>query len=443
MRDAGDQAAERGELLGRDQALLRLAQVLERALGALLRGAQFVLGLALGDGVLAEHFERARHVADLVARLGAADQVIVFLRDDRLHRIDDLLERQADAARHQHAEHDDQRQEHDRDQRDVLVDVGERMVEAALGLQLPQRHLGGQLVDHLDHRRLIVVDRGAQQVGPGRELFAEVLQALAEGGGALSERAQRGALQVVLGEIDHDRDGLLDGRDSAARLVGRIGGQRQVEGVGGDQARGERLARLAERRPEQRVAFADRAFDDGVEPGHLLGGLEHVVFVGLLDRGLDLANLAEALQKPLGHRAQFVGRAGQDRIDRAAVAQRAEHLAVQAQDLGEDLGARLVDVAMDQVLQPARLALERDQQLVGFPHLADVLPGAAEHVGAVPDQRRENDRDRGVQRRDRQQAPADRQPADDALGLQVDAPPRPGGRPCRQFLRNGSQFGTH
>ena len=300
VRDAGDQAAERGELLGRDQVLLRLAQVVERDLGALLRGAQFVLGLALGDGVLAEHFERARHFADLVARLGAADQVIVFLRDHRLHRVDDLLQRQADAARHQHAEDDDQRQEHDRDQRDVLIDVGERMVEAALRLQLAQRHLRGQLVDHLDHGGLIVVDRGAQQVGAGRELFAQALQAFAERRGALGERAQRGALQVVLGEIDHHRDGLLDGRDAAARLVGGVGGERQVEGVGGDQARGERLARLAERGPEQRVALADRALDDGVEAGHLLGRLEHVVLVGVLDRGLDLAHLAEALQKPLG-----------------------------------------------------------------------------------------------------------------------------------------------
>ena len=121
---------------------------------------------------------------------------------------------------------------------------------------------------------------------------------------------------------------------------------------------------------------ADGALDDGVEPGHFLGRLEHLVLVGVRDRGLDLAHLAEALQEPLGHRAQLVGRAGQDRIDRAAVAQRAQHLAVQPQDLGEHLLVRLVDVAVDQVLQPARLAFEQDQQLVGFAHLPDLVPGA-------------------------------------------------------------------
>ena len=120
---------------------------------------------------------------------------------------------------------------------------------------------------------------------------------------------QRGALQVVLGEIDHHRDRLLDGRDASSRLVGGVRGERQVEGVGGDEAGGERLARLSERGQQQGVALADGALDDGVESGHLLGRLEHVVLVGVRDRGLDLADLAEALKEPLGDRAQFVGRA--------------------------------------------------------------------------------------------------------------------------------------
>ncbi len=72
VRDAGDQAAERGQLLGLDQALLGVAQLGQRLLGALLGGAQLLLGAPLGDGVLAEHLDRARHLADLVARLEPA-----------------------------------------------------------------------------------------------------------------------------------------------------------------------------------------------------------------------------------------------------------------------------------------------------------------------------------------------------------------------------------
>ena len=67
MGDAGDQAAERRQPFGVDQVLLGGVQFEQRALGLLLRGAQLVLGLALGDGVFAEHLHRARHRADLVA----------------------------------------------------------------------------------------------------------------------------------------------------------------------------------------------------------------------------------------------------------------------------------------------------------------------------------------------------------------------------------------
>ena len=70
----------------------------------------------------------------------------------------------------------------------------------------------------------------------------------------------------------------------------------------------------------------------------------------------------------------------------ARVGQRAEHGLAQQQDLGEQLGARLIDVAMDQVLQPTGFALELRQDLVGLAHLAHVVPGCAEHLGAVPDQ---------------------------------------------------------
>ena len=76
----------------------------------------------------------------------------------------------------------------DRDKRDVLIDVGQGVVEAALRLQLAQRHLRGELVDHRNHGGLVVVDRGLQQVRPRRELLGQGLQPVAERGGALRQR---------------------------------------------------------------------------------------------------------------------------------------------------------------------------------------------------------------------------------------------------------------
>ena len=93
VRDAGDESAERRKLLRGDEVLLRLAQVLERLLRAIFRGAQFVLGLALGNGVLAKHCHPARHFSDLVARLRSLNGLVVFLRYDGVHRGHDLLER--------------------------------------------------------------------------------------------------------------------------------------------------------------------------------------------------------------------------------------------------------------------------------------------------------------------------------------------------------------
>src|SRR5271166_1802364 len=48
----------------------------ERVLGAVLGGTQLLLGLALGDRVVAEPLDGARHVADLVARGGAVDRTV-------------------------------------------------------------------------------------------------------------------------------------------------------------------------------------------------------------------------------------------------------------------------------------------------------------------------------------------------------------------------------
>ena len=79
VRDAGDEAAESGELLGLDQALLRLAQ-LASAFRRVPWRPQLALGLALGDGVVAEHLDGARHLADLVARVGVGDGLAVVAR---------------------------------------------------------------------------------------------------------------------------------------------------------------------------------------------------------------------------------------------------------------------------------------------------------------------------------------------------------------------------
>ena len=80
MGDAGDQAAERGQAFGVDQVLLRGVELEQRAFGLFLGGAQLVLGLALGDGVFAEHLDRARHGADLVAGARALHLAVVVAR---------------------------------------------------------------------------------------------------------------------------------------------------------------------------------------------------------------------------------------------------------------------------------------------------------------------------------------------------------------------------
>ena len=77
MGDAGDQAAERRQPFGVDQVLLGGVELEQGAFGLFLRGAQFVLGLALGDGVFAEHLDRARHRADLVLGIGALHAPVV------------------------------------------------------------------------------------------------------------------------------------------------------------------------------------------------------------------------------------------------------------------------------------------------------------------------------------------------------------------------------
>ena len=174
---------------------------------------------------------------------------------------------------------------------------------------------------------------------------------------------------------------------------------------------------LAERRPDLRVAMPGGALDDRIQPGHFPGRAQHLLLIGLGDGGLHRAQFAEAVEEAVGDVLEPLDRSRQHRVVRGARGQRAEHRFAQQQDLGEQFGARLVDVAMDQVLQPAGFAFQQRQDLVGIPHLPDVVPGRTQHLGAVPDQHGEHHDDGGVQCRDRQDAPADRyraQPLHDA-----------------------------
>ena len=68
MGDAGGQLAERGHLLGLDQAGLRGLQLAERLLRRVASGVDLLLGpLALGDVAVDQHKAAARHgiAADL------------------------------------------------------------------------------------------------------------------------------------------------------------------------------------------------------------------------------------------------------------------------------------------------------------------------------------------------------------------------------------------
>jgi hypothetical protein len=167
------------------------------------------------------------------------------------------------------------------------------------------------------------------------------------------------------------------------------------------------------------------------------------VLVSVRDHCLDGADLAEALKEPFGDRAQFVGGARQHRIRGATIAQRAQNLAMQSQNFRQDLLVGLIDVAMDQILKAACLAFQLDQKLVGLTHLAHVVPGPAQNVGAVPDQRGEDHGDGRIERRNRQQAPPDRQHPDEALGFQVKASPRPRISRCGLFILEGDQIKSH
>ena len=221
VRDAGDQAAERGELLGLDQASAASpAARAARFSACSFEAAQLVLGLALGDGVLAEHLDRARHLADLVARLGAARRSAVVLRPrSRASRSSApaaaaLMLRAI--ARPISTTID---QEDDRDDRDLRDRCRPACWSKPL-LRLRSRcaHLADRLSMAVDHRGLIAVDRLAQQLRRGSaKCSARLSMPVAEHDGALRQRAERAALQIVVGEVEHDRNGAArSSRGSAA-----------------------------------------------------------------------------------------------------------------------------------------------------------------------------------------------------------------------------------
>ena len=97
---------------------------------------------------------------------------------------------------------------------------------------------------------------------------------------------------------------------------------------------------------------------------------------------------------------------------------------MQSQDFRKHLLVRLIDVAVNQVLQAARFALELHEKPVRLAHPSDVIPGAAEHVRPFPYEERENDGHRRVERGDREQTPSDRQHTQKRLRGQVHAAPR-------------------
>ncbi len=103
MGDAGDEAAERRELFGLDQVLLRVSQLRQSLFGTFLGGPQIGLGPILGDRVLAKHLDGTRHVADFVAGRGAVGRPVVAAERNRAHCSHQALERLADALGHHHA----------------------------------------------------------------------------------------------------------------------------------------------------------------------------------------------------------------------------------------------------------------------------------------------------------------------------------------------------
>ena len=301
MGDAGDQAAERRQPFGVDQVLLRGVEFEQRALGLFLRGAQLVLGLALGDGVFAEHLHRARHGADLVPGGGALHAAIVIARGDRVHRRHDLLQRQADRERDQDAGGQDDAEEDHGDRQHPARDGRQRPVERLLRLLLALAHLDRQ------------IRRWRRSLRPGWRRWC----CAAARSGSRAARSVWPAPRAAPPSAPSAACSAMRCRSLSARsdITGMVfsivsvlrrassaeaDGERQIIGVGGDQHRGERLAGFSERRPDLRVAMPGGALDDRIKPGHFPGRAQHLLLIGLGDGGLHRAQFAEAVEEAFG-----------------------------------------------------------------------------------------------------------------------------------------------
>jgi hypothetical protein len=269
-----------------------------------------------------------------------------------------------------------------------------------------------KFIDDVGRVGLARVDRIPQQLSTVGQLRRQLREPFAERFGPRVQTLQRHSLQFVIGEVVHDRNGLLDGLGIAACFFGRCRCQRKIIGVGGDQHCRKGLTGFAERRPDQRIAVAGRALDDRIKPGHVAGGRKDFLLIGLRDRRLHFAQFAEAVEEALGDLLKLLHRTGKHRVGRGACLQRPEHGFAQMRNLVGKFGTRLVDVTMNQVLQMTGFAFERGEDPLGIAHLPDIVPGRSQYLDAIPDQGHQHDDDGGIQRGDRQDAPADRHRAD-------------------------------
>jgi hypothetical protein len=247
------------------------------------------------------------------------------------------------------------------------------------------------------------------------------------------------ALEVAFRQVHHDRRGALDRVDVAPGVLAGARGERQVIGVGGEQGGVEGLARLAQRRADQGIGALGRGVDDGVKAGHVAGRAQHLGVVGLRDGGAHGTQVVEAADEALGDLDERAGRLGDHRIEGRLRAEPRGQGFAPADDLGEHAGAGLVEVAVNEALQPARLAVEGEKEPLRFPGLAQLAPGGAQLLGAVEDQDQEDQAEGRVDDRDAENAPADGDGAH---------PPLDEGRPRRPARLvggkvEGGQAGPH
>ena len=333
-----------------------------------------------------------------------------------MHGIHQRAQRTHDAPGDRQPDQDRERERDHREHRDPHIGIGERALEPLIGEAFALAHAGGQAVHCLRHSPLIAVDGLAQEPRARRKAVGEIRNAEPPRDCAIAECAERAALEVVVGEIHHHRDGVLDRLQVLGNLLGGVAGLGEIEDVGQHDRGGERLARLVERGPDQRVTVLGRIFHDRIEAGHFLRWREHLVLVGRGDGSLHVAQFAKTGDKALGRLLQPFGRAGEDRIDRRAVFQGFEQHVAQLHDLLEEIRIGLREIAMDQVLQAAGLVLQLRQEPLGVAGQPQIVARRGENLRAAQDADREDEYHDGVERRDREDAPADRQGAQEPPG---------------------------